>query len=222
VLAGQRVERAVGEQDLVVLDARLVALVGERLGQKRPVAVGPSRGLLGLLGGRGSAHPAPFGEGRVVEGGLDLEAVGRGAFHAAGQDVADQVVAPGGQRDGPLSVGAAVELRGPTGSRAAAAGEPTELDVEEPVLDEALEVELGRVHGHADPCGGLFPSHGVLLRDDELVELAADRLGERGDAGCLIGKVHDGAPFLKNETLDVTTRPLLKSRLLSLRERESP
>src|SRR6185436_16732671 len=42
VLAGQRVERAVGEQDLVVLDARLVALVGERLGQKRPVAVGPS------------------------------------------------------------------------------------------------------------------------------------------------------------------------------------
>ena len=100
VLAGQRVERAVGEQDLVVLDARLVALVRERLGQPRPVVVGPARGL---LGDRGAAHAAPFGEGRVVEGGLDLEAVGRGAFHAAGQDVADQVVAPGGQRDGPLA-----------------------------------------------------------------------------------------------------------------------
>jgi len=107
----------------------------------------------------------------------------------SGEHRAHQVVAAGRQRHLDLDRRAPVELRRPAGAGPAASGQPAVLDVEEPCLDETVEVEARGVHGHVGARGGLLPTDAVGLRGDEAVEPAAHRVGERPE-GC-VGLRHD-------------------------------
>ena len=109
-----------------------------------------------------------------------------------GEDPADEVVVALGQRDGDLPAGSAVELRGSPGPWPDPAGESAELHVEKTLVGEPLEVELRRVGRYVDRSGRLLAAHRVGLPRHEQVEPAADRVGERGDAGGVLGEVVAG------------------------------
>src|SRR5690606_27566565 len=103
----------------------------------------PGRASLAVVAGRAAGllayrQPCPPGGVRDRLGELPAR---EGLRHRRGEDVPDQVVAAGRQRHRDLAVGTAVELAGPAGAGAAALGEPAVLDVEQPLVDEPVEVE---------------------------------------------------------------------------------
>ena len=89
---------------------------------------------------------------------------------------------PGRQGDRELLGRASIELGWTAGSRAGATGAPLELHVEQTVLGQPVEVELRSVHGDADRLSSLLAPHRPAAGDDEVVEGAPHRLGERADA----------------------------------------
>jgi hypothetical protein len=100
---------------------------------------------------------------------------------------------------------APVDLGGPPGARAAAAGRPAVLDVEQPVGHEPVEVELGDVVRDADARRRLFPADRPVLGDDVAVQLPADRLAERRDAGD-VGREVLGHSHLRCSSTTLTNR----------------
>ena len=103
-------------------------------------------------------------------------------LHGVRQDLPGQVVVTLRQHDRDLSVRAPVQLRRATRPRTAPSGQPPELGVQQPFLDQLVQVELRGVTGQLDARGGLVPTHRVRLRDDEEIQRATGRLGERADA----------------------------------------
>ena len=115
-----------------------------------------------------------------------------GLGHRGGQQVAGQVVAALGQGDRDAQSARRYSFDGPPGARPGAAGAPLEDDLEQPVVDEPVEVEGG---GRARDCGAAAASSrltGRGLPDDVVVEPAAGRLGQRGDRGHLGSAVVHG------------------------------
>src|SRR3954471_13008806 len=100
---------------------------------------------------------------------------------SAGEELPGQVVAALRQADFEVTLGASVELGGPPGARAAATFRPSVLRLEEAVLHEAVEVELGDMVGDADASCGLVPAHRRTLRDHEAVQGAPHWSPEAGE-----------------------------------------
>jgi len=65
-------------------------------------------------------------------------------------------------------------------------------DLEEPVLDQFVQVELGHVASHSGAGGGLLAAHRLGLSDDEAVQVPPYGLGQRPDAGHTRIEVIDG------------------------------
>jgi hypothetical protein len=105
-----------------------------------------------------------------------------GGGDGAGQHAARQLVAALRHADLQLPRGAAVELGGAAGARAAATGGAAELDLEQTLVLELVQVELGDVTWHPEAGGGLVAADRAGLRRHPAVEGAAHRLGEGGDA----------------------------------------
>ena len=100
------------------------------------------------------------------------------------------VVLAGGKAHRQLVGGPSVQLGRPTGAGPLAAGESAELRGEQAVGDEPVEMEPGDRAGDAQRLGRLVLAHGLTAADDEPVERAALRFGQRrdtGDAGVEIG-----------------------------------
>jgi hypothetical protein len=131
----------------------------------------------------------PLVVGRVTESVSELSSLA-GPLDRRGQDAGGKVIAPFRQGDRELAAGPAVELRGPARARAGPAAEPPELRLEQSFVAQAVQVELGAVHGHMDRGGGRLPPDRVRLGGHVLVKGAAHRVGECPDARGLRGEVH--------------------------------
>jgi hypothetical protein len=167
VLPGQGVERAVGEHELTALDPGLKALGGQGLGQPRQLRPGRARP---------GAQPLALVVGRLAQRVGQLGSLA-GLVDRRGQDVGREVVPPFRQGDRELAVGSAVELRRAARARAGLAAEPPVFRLQEPLVAQAVQVELGGVHRYPDRGGSGLPPDGVLLGGDVLVEGAAYRVG---------------------------------------------
>ena len=78
----------------------------------------------------------------------------------------------------------------PARARAGLAGEPPVFRLEQSFVAEAVQVELGGVHGHLNRGRGGLPPDGVRLGGHVLVKGAAYRVGKCPDACGLRGEVH--------------------------------
>ena len=103
--------------------------------------------------------------------------------------------------------GAPVQLGRASRAGAPPPGQPPELGVEQALLDQLVQVELGGVAGQPGACRGLVPADRLGLRDDVEVQLPPRRLGERADAADLRGEVvHPSHPSKRHTSLTNTTR----------------
>jgi hypothetical protein len=108
----------------------------------------------------------------VTDGNTFALRVGDGS----GQELPGQLIPAFRQGDGKLSRRATVELGGPAGPGAPAAGGTPELDLEQAVVDELVEVKLGDVAGYSGTLGSLVATDWAGLGDDEAVEGAPQGL----------------------------------------------
>jgi hypothetical protein len=178
LLVGQRVERAVGEGDVVAGGAGFVALSTQRVDDAfDDLALRrlPTRSYVS-----GAEVAAGF-SGDAVQCLADGAVGTLGVRDGASQELSGQVVAALGQADFQITVGASVELGGAPGARTAATLWPSVLRFEEAVLDESVEVELGDMVGDADSGGGLVAADRRTLSDDEAVQGAPHRYTETGE-----------------------------------------
>jgi hypothetical protein len=83
-----------------------------------------------------------------------------------GEEPSGQIVPAFGQADLQVSPGTAVELRRSAGTRPAAPGRPAMFDLEQLILDELVQMELGGVVRHANPFRGLLAVDGTGLGHD--------------------------------------------------------
>jgi hypothetical protein len=98
-------------------------------------------------------------------------------------------------------IGSAVELGGPSGSGPLPARQPSILDVEEALVDKAVEVELRAVPRYAECRRRLIASDRFVLLGHVEVEGATRRLREGTDALHLPDEVfvHDGVDLSKRQ-----------------------
>ena len=87
------------------------------------------------------------------------------------------------QADRQLARRTTIELGGAAGTGSAASWGPAVLDVEQPVLDELVQVEGGQPAGHPDRVGGLLAADRMALAAHVFVQRPARRVGEGGDGG---------------------------------------
>jgi len=118
------------------------------------------------------------------------------------------------QRHGELPRRAPVELGRPARARSLAPGAPRELDLEQAIVDELVQVELGLVPRYPDPRGRLVAANRRALIEHVEVEGAPGRLGQAGEprqiradpvpvhARLLPGRLprsdHTGAPSIRD------------------------
>jgi hypothetical protein len=107
-----------------------------------------------------------------------------------GEDASGEVIAAFRQGDRELAVGPSVELGRAAGAGTGPAGEPSELRLQEPLVAQPVQVELGGVHWYPDRGRGGFPPDGVRLGGYVLVKGATDGVGQCPDARGLCGEVH--------------------------------
>ncbi len=186
VLAGERVEGAVGQRQLGAVRVRLVAtglerdlhpcsaVTGEVPDQVRPeLAAGRTRAAGEALGQRGPGLQGPVGGG--------------------GKHPPDHLVVPRRQAEAHLALGAPVQLRGSAGPGPGAPGQPLVLDLEQPFVDQPVEVEAGRVHRQVAAGRRLLAADRLAGGGDVPVEGAPGRVGEGADARRDRGEVLAGA-----------------------------
>jgi hypothetical protein len=94
-----------------------------------------------------------------------------------------EVVLARWEADRQVALGAPVQLRRSSRAWPLTATESTELGGEQPVGDEAIEVERGDGPGHAERGGGLVLAHGRIPRDHELIQGPTLWLGQGRDTG---------------------------------------
>jgi hypothetical protein len=110
-----------------------------------------------------------------------------------------------GQRDRNLAGGAPVELRRGARPRATPSGQPPVFDIEQTLLDQLVEVELGDVPRQARARGGLIPAHRFPLGYEVEIQRAPRRFGERADPRDLRGEVVQRSHhLLKDTSIDLT------------------
>jgi hypothetical protein len=130
---------------------------------------------------RRSERSAVLG-GDLPEGVEHRRAAPTGLGDRLGHEPTGELVLALRQGDGDVSGRTSVELGRSAGTRPAAAGEPSELDVEQPVVREPIEVELRLVERDVERSGRLVPGHRMVLGAHVEVEVAAQRVGQRADA----------------------------------------
>jgi hypothetical protein len=120
--------------------------------------------------------------------GYEMQGVGQGRVGPLGlpngtdQEPTGQVVAALGQAGLEVDLCPPVELGRTAGAGAAPARGPAVLSLEQAVVHQAVEVELGDVVGNAEPGGGLLAAHWVGLGSNEAIEGAPSRITEGGEA----------------------------------------
>jgi hypothetical protein len=101
-----------------------------------------------------------------------------------------------GQGDRDLSGGASVQLGRAPRAGTAPPGQPPVLGVEQPFVDQLVQMELDGVPRQAGACGGLVPADRFGLGDDVEVHRPPGRFGECADATDLRDEVvHAPSPF---------------------------
>jgi len=100
-----------------------------------------------------------------------------GVTKRADQDLTYKVVATLRQREHDLQRRSAIPLRGVAYPTPGSDG-GVEVGVEKPALDQLVEVEGGQLGRDADLFGRLLAGYGLFAAADELVEAAADVVGE--------------------------------------------
>jgi hypothetical protein len=149
VLRGEGAERAVGQGQPGWIGPGGIPLIIEN-SPGRGQQFRARRAVCGLAQGRVGQPAAmlPGGAAERVGHGLRLAArIGDPARH----ELPGQLVAPLGHGDGEFPGGTAVELGGASGAWPPAPGAPRELDLEQAIVHELVEVELGPVPRHARP-----------------------------------------------------------------------
>jgi hypothetical protein len=153
VRLGDRVERAVAqEDDLRLAGHRLEARLGEHFpGGNEELGAARSR-----TGAAAGLLPQALAEGvrGAVEGVGGADRPGGARVEGIGEQARRDVVATGRERQLELALRALVQLRGAAGARARPAGQPAERDLEEPGVDQPVEVEGRQRAADPDSRGG--------------------------------------------------------------------
>src|SRR5712692_11208764 len=139
MLLRQRVERAVGQDDLAVAKAWFIAVALEHA-QQCVATLRAARAPPGFST-RGSADRPSRLDCGGLEGGTDRHALGGGSLDRLRKQAAGEVVAAGRQGDLDLAFRAPVDLCGSAGAGSGASREPLEVDLGEAGLDELVEME---------------------------------------------------------------------------------
>src|SRR6266576_2436825 len=188
-LVGEGVERAIPEPHLTVDAGGVVPAfiehsdgVGEQAIAAR-IPVGAAA--------RVGAEPPAFGAGRALE---RAPSRGRDRRQRASEDAAGELVPALREREVELAGGTVVQLGGPACTRPAAGREPAVARVEQPLLDQLIEVERGERSRDAERAGRLVAPYLASPLGDVEIKTPPDRFVEQRDDGDLaleIGAWHD-------------------------------
>jgi hypothetical protein len=95
--------------------------------------------------------------------------------------VTGEFVVTGRNGYGELSATPSVSLRGPPGAGPGASSQPNIVGLEQPLCLQSVEVKLRLMTGDANLVCRLVTSHGLILRTDVLIQLAAYGVGQDAD-----------------------------------------
>src|SRR2546428_7309655 len=127
-------------------------------------------------------EPPGFGAGGALEGAAGGGGDGR---QRASEDTAGELVPALGEREVELAGGAVVQLGRPARPRPPAGRQPAVARVEQPLLDELVEVERGERPRDAERAGRLVAPHLALPLGDVEIKTPPDRFVEQRDGGDL-------------------------------------
>jgi len=160
-LLGKDVKRAVCQRHAVGVDTRLVAEVVQYLehgGQQNRATVRRSTPLAGL-----PAEVVADQSGGSDQGNSDRDTLASGVGHSSGEQTPDALVPTGRQADGQLSRRPTVELGRSTCARSSPPRRAPKLALDQPVIDQLVEMELGDVMDDTGSCGGHVAANGIGL-----------------------------------------------------------
>jgi hypothetical protein len=106
--------------------------------------------------------------------------------------VSGELIAARGEADRHLALGPTVDLGRPARPWPTSSWWAAVADVEEPVPDQLVQMELGHVQGDAGAGRRLFAAHRIGLGHHEAVQIASRRLGQCRDAAHLGVEVGGG------------------------------
>ena len=215
---GEPMERAVRQGDLLgCADQGLVALLLEDGDD-----LGAVIGLACRLGGRAYVLADPAAGG-MRDG---SEAVthrctraGRLGDRAREQRSGEVVVAIGYGRDHLVACGS-VQLGRPSGTWPGASADPLERHLDDTGVRELVEVERRHRTRNPERRGGVVTSRPSGCVGEQSMELAAERLVQRGDGGdpAVEIRVRIHTTILKQSVLDETTPGVLSSYIFTFRK----